>query len=82
MRLIATRANHEPLRANTPSRSEMQAEVPVKTKPVNEAEIARRVEEAATWLEKHMPALVGPHADRPWVKYVLRELARVSATVA
>ncbi|AEJ43074.1 hypothetical protein TC41_1126 [Alicyclobacillus acidocaldarius subsp. acidocaldarius Tc-4-1] len=51
MRLIATRANHEPLRANTPSRSEMQAEVPVKTKPVNEAEIARRVEEAATWLE-------------------------------
>ncbi|AEJ43987.1 ISLre2-like element ISAlac1 family transposase [Alicyclobacillus acidocaldarius] len=82
VRLIATRANHEPLRANTPSRSEMQAEVPVKTKPVNEAEIARRVEEAATWLEKHMPALVGPHADRPWVKYVLRELARVSATVA
>ncbi|TDY46711.1 hypothetical protein C7445_106140 [Alicyclobacillus sacchari] len=42
---------------------------------------ARRVEEAATWLEKDMPALVGPQADRPWVKYVLRELARVSATV-
>lgn len=28
------------------------------------------------WLGTHLPVLEGPAADRPWVKYVLRELAR------
>lgn len=28
------------------------------------------------WLQGSLPALKGPFADRPWIKYVLRELAR------
>ncbi|NHM26889.1 ISLre2 family transposase [Desulfofundulus sp. TPOSR] len=28
------------------------------------------------WLQATLPALKGPFADRPWIKYVLRELAR------
>lgn len=27
-----------------------------------------------TWLKARVPALHGPHADRPWVRYLLREL--------
>jgi len=32
-------------------------------------------EDGGTWLEASMPALYGPHADRPWVQ-MLRELTR------
>jgi hypothetical protein len=32
------------------------------------------------WLEAHLPALEGPHSDRPWVA-MLRELARISTAV-
>ncbi|SIT14733.1 hypothetical protein SAMN05421799_12120, partial [Alicyclobacillus vulcanalis] len=49
---------------------------------VTDAEMTRKVEAAASWLEAHMPALAGPHASRPWVKYVLRELARLPHTIA
>lgn len=82
VRLIAARANQEPLWVNKPSRRDARVEVSMTARPVDEAEITRQVEEAATWLEKHMPALVGPHAGRPWVKYVLRELAQHSYTIA
>ncbi|ACV59988.1 hypothetical protein Aaci_2985 (plasmid) [Alicyclobacillus acidocaldarius subsp. acidocaldarius DSM 446] len=48
----------------------------------NEAEFTRRAKKAVECLERQMPALVGPHADRPWVKYVLRELSRIPSLVA
>jgi len=32
--------------------------------------------EIGEWLQATIPALKGPYADRPWIKHVLRELAR------
>ncbi|MCL8209275.1 MAG: hypothetical protein K6V97_14585 [Actinomycetia bacterium] len=32
------------------------------------------------WLQAPLPALQGPHADRPWVRWVLRELAGLAAS--
>ena len=39
-------------------------------------------EDPAAWLGATMPALHGPAAGKPWVKYVLRELARAGIDVA
>lgn len=36
----------------------------------------------AAWLEAHLPALVGPHAARPWVRHVLRGISQIPALVA
>ena len=38
-------------------------------------------EDPACWLRARIPALVGPHADRPWVQ-VLRDLAHVGVPAA
>ncbi|WP_429726408.1 hypothetical protein [Alicyclobacillus sendaiensis] len=78
VRLMAARANGETLQVLAqPERvkSTKKAVVPTRVS-VNEEEVARKVEDAARWLSTHMPALVGPQAGRPWVRYVLRELAR------
>uniref|UniRef100_UPI000B1D2979 ISLre2 family transposase n=1 Tax=Alicyclobacillus mali (ex Roth et al. 2021) TaxID=1123961 RepID=UPI000B1D2979 len=82
VRLVAARSNQEPLRVRRLSRFEVQPNELANGKRVNEAELTRHAKEAVRWLERQMPALVGPHADRPWVKYVLRELSRISFTVA
>jgi len=84
VRLMAARANGETLQVLAqPERVKPTKKAVVPTRvSVNEAEIARKVEDAARWLSTHMPALVGPHAGRPWVKYVLRELARLPHTIA
>lgn len=37
-----------------------------------------KLEDVEKWLRASLPALKGPFADRPWVKYVLRELSRPS----
>jgi len=36
------------------------------------------VEDIEEWLRVSLPALKGPFASRPWVKYVLKELSHVS----
>ncbi|EJY56810.1 hypothetical protein URH17368_0509 [Alicyclobacillus hesperidum URH17-3-68] len=82
VRLVADRSNQEPLRVRRLSRFEVQPNELANGKQVNEAELTRHAKEAVRWLERQMPALVAPHADRPWVKYVLRELSRISFTVA
>lgn len=33
-------------------------------------------EDIEEWLRVNMPALSGPHSDRPWVKHVLREISK------
>lgn len=35
-----------------------------------------KMEDVEEWLRASIPALKGPFADRPWIKYVLRELSR------
>jgi len=35
-------------------------------------------EDMEEWLRTSMPTLTGPHADRPWVKHVLREVSKVA----
>ncbi|WP_062310641.1 ISLre2 family transposase [Alicyclobacillus sendaiensis] len=84
VRLMAARANGETLQVIAQPECVKPTKKPVVPTrvSVNEAEIARKVEDAARWLSTHMPALVGPHAGRPWVKYVLRELARLPHTIA
>ncbi|MDQ0285299.1 hypothetical protein J2Z49_000392 [Desulfofundulus luciae] len=36
----------------------------------------QKAEDVEKWLQAFLPALKGPFADRRWIKYVLRELAR------
>lgn len=36
-------------------------------------------EDTERWLRANMPALQGPHADRPWIKHVLRDISRITA---
>lgn len=82
VRLMAARANGE-LAAKAIARQEKhpQRTQAAQVTQMTDAEIARKVEAAASWLAVHMPALDGPHAGRPWVKYVLRELARLPHTI-
>ncbi|MGO0123027.1 ISLre2 family transposase [Desulfothermobacter acidiphilus] len=47
-----------------------------------QVEVKRKVEEARSWLRAGLPALKGPSAGAPWVKYVLRELSRPSFELA
>ena len=35
-------------------------------------------EDAEQWLRANMPALQGPHAGRPWIKHVLRNISRIT----
>jgi len=39
-------------------------------------------QDPSAWLQASMPALYGPSADEPWVKYVLRVLAQTLPAVA
>ncbi|MCR4397720.1 MAG: ISLre2 family transposase, partial [Firmicutes bacterium] len=34
-------------------------------------------EDLEAWVRRTMPALAGPHASRPWVKYILRTLTSI-----
>lgn len=49
--------------------------------PVQQTAGTRRVseEDVEQWLRVNMPALTGPHAGRPWVKHVLREISKAAA---
>ncbi|SIS49384.1 ISLre2 family transposase, partial [Alicyclobacillus vulcanalis] len=83
VRLMAARANGEPvMKASEKREPHLATRGMAQEAVVTDAEMTRKVEAAASWLEAHMPALAGPHASRPWVKYVLRELARLPHTIA
>lgn len=41
---------------------------------------AQMKQDPQSWLEAHLPALDGPHSDRPWA-HMLRELARIQEVV-
>ncbi|WP_456151139.1 UPF0236 family transposase-like protein [Alicyclobacillus vulcanalis] len=83
VRLMAARANGEPvMKASEKREPHLATRGMAQEAVVTDAEMTRKVEAAASWLEAHMPALSGPHAGRPWVKYVLRELARLPHTIA
>ncbi|SIS74652.1 hypothetical protein SAMN05421799_103232 [Alicyclobacillus vulcanalis] len=84
VRLMAARANGGNLPVIAQSdciKHTKKVGVPTRVS-VKEEEVGRKVEDAARWLSTHRQALVGPHADRPWVKYMLRELARLPHTIA
>ncbi|MCF6096963.1 ISLre2 family transposase, partial [Thermovorax subterraneus] len=58
---------------------------PMKQKKIKEivTEIAQteekkkaKVEDIEKWLKVSLPILNGPHASKPWIKYVLKELSR------
>ncbi|WP_157074706.1 hypothetical protein [Thermovenabulum gondwanense] len=38
------------------------------------------VEDVEEWIRVSLPALRGPYAGRPWIKYVLKELIRFNIT--
>ncbi|PZM90907.1 MAG: ISLre2 family transposase [Actinobacteria bacterium] len=77
-RLLAARANGELAAFTRRSGSR-----PLETLPSVVADIDLReptraeLNEAEDWLRARVPALYGPHADRPWVKHKLRRLAHV-----
>lgn len=72
-RLLAAKANGklENYILRWPIKHEELKELAQK-KPVKK----QKAEDIERWLQVSLPALKGPLADRPWVKYVLRELAR------
>lgn len=82
VRVMAVRANREAYHlADKGTKTEREVRVP-KQVFVGGNMAARKRQAAESWLQVHLPALDGPHASRPWVKYVLRELVRSPFTVA
>ncbi|MCL6444508.1 MAG: ISLre2 family transposase [Alicyclobacillus sp.] len=82
VRLLVARANGEMLSATKEAANPLAAAKRPSFKVPNGTEVQRKLRAAEEWLQVHMPALQGPHAGRPWVKHVLRELARSPHTVA
>ncbi|MCL6442642.1 MAG: hypothetical protein K6T83_04135 [Alicyclobacillus sp.] len=72
------------------SNSEMHSVTEEAAKPLSAAkqpfpngtEVQRKLRAAEQWLQVRRPALQGPRAGQPWVKHVLRELARSPYTAA
>jgi hypothetical protein len=78
VRLLAARANGTLDTALARVRPEAQ---PAPAAPAPTTSWLRREpgDIAVSWLQAHVPALTGPHADRPWIRYVLRELLRTAS---
>jgi len=72
-RILAAKANGElgNYTLRWPVEQEKLKEL-TQTKPMEK----RKAEDVEEWLRASLPALRGPYASRPWVKHVLRELAR------
>ncbi len=73
-RLLAAKANDELTRYVNKSKISieklLESDEPIK----KETTCSKDVE---SWLKASMPALVGPSAGKPWVKYVLREIGSI-----
>jgi hypothetical protein len=79
-RLLAARTNGELERflrregkRDAPRCASLLPEQPVR--PATASEMADLEE----WLRVRIPALYGPHAARPWIKHLLRELAHIGS---
>jgi hypothetical protein len=82
VRVMAVRANREAYHlADNGMKTKSETQVP-KQVSASRNMAARKRQAAETWLQVHLPALDGPHASRPWVKYILRKLVRSPFTVA
>jgi len=84
VRLLAARANGELGRALGPGRrawAELMR-VAVGSRMIETDSGGEKAEDVGAWLRARVPALTGPYAGRPWVKYVLRELTRVGLEVS
>jgi hypothetical protein len=82
VRVMAVRANREAYHI-ADNGTKTQSEVRVPKQEFNSGNmVARKRQVAESWLQVHLPALDGPHASRPWIKYILRELVRSPFTVA
>jgi hypothetical protein len=83
-RLLAARANGELGRALGHGRR-VEAElmkVAVGSRMIEPDSGGEKAEDVCAWLRARVPALTGPYAGRPWVKYVLRELTRLGVQVS
>jgi hypothetical protein len=74
-RLLAAKANGELARYT--GKTESTLAKLLKEEPVVEKVATCHQEDVGAWLRATMPALYGPFAGRPWVKYVLKEIASI-----
>ncbi len=74
-RLLAAKANGELPRYVAKPKSTLENLLPEQT--FMEKVSACHQEDLEAWLRATMPALYGPFAGRPWIKYVLKEIASV-----
>lgn len=74
-RLLAAKANNELSRyigkAQNRTGQLLELDAPIKK------ETATGKEDLEAWLRASMPALKGPFAGKPWIKYVLREIGSI-----
>lgn len=82
-RVMAVRANGEVFhtRAVTESTGAGRARA-LSARSVGRYAVARKKQAAERWLQVHLPVFEGPHAGRPWVKYVLQQLVHSPFTIA
>lgn len=76
-RLLAVKANGE-LAAVCQGRRQMQSGRLKELAGDRLIQELRPGEDAGAWLRAKLPALLGPAADEPWVKFCLRPLSRVN----
>lgn len=74
-RLLAAKANGELTRYVGNAKSSL-ADLLTDDAPVEKVAACHR-EDLGAWLRVTMPALYGPFAVQPWIKYVLREISSI-----
>jgi len=77
-RLLAAGANDE-LGRYASARSDARFEQLVKVLDKEAVDLGDQIgaEDLEAWVRRTMPALTGPYASRPWVKYILRTLTSI-----
>ena len=74
-RLLAAKANDELNSYTSGSRSNIKELL--EFEPVLKKTSRDKQEDLEAWLHTSMPALSGPHAARPWIKFILKELTKI-----
>jgi len=74
-RLLAAKANDELNSYISGSRSNIKELL--EFEPVFKKSYRDKQEDLEAWLHGSMPALSGPHAARPWIKFILKELTKI-----